>query len=52
MSFEITVKRDGEEIAIARGKTLVDVMNRLLLMFDLNHAAVLRRLKRRILKDE
>ena len=36
MSFEITVKKDGEEIAIIRRETLVDAMNLLILMFDLN----------------
>ena len=34
--FEVVVKKDGEEIGIARGETLVDAVNRLVLMFDLN----------------
>lgn len=34
--IRIIIEKDGEEIGIVRGETIVDAMNRLMMMFDLN----------------
>ncbi len=33
--IRISIEKDGEEIGIVKGETVVDAVNRLILMFDL-----------------